>query len=794
MNRHGKGKTEDAKRLGSKKSAGEVRPDAEVKPPKSEDDVLGVIEGVEQQLGALRNAHAEHRKAMADLAERRRKIEEQAEELEALETELGSREVELAEMRQEFEQRECDLVQRAQGLEQRESKIAMQAESLERKEAEIESEQAKVSSRLREIDEQLGGLRDQRAELESREAEANEKLAREEAAAAELVVVQKDLKTAEAKLRGREIELAERSKALEELAEQTGTLDAELSETKQELAEAVSSAQEHLAREQKVNEGLRAQLEQLADEGVAAHGLQEKVELLSAQLEEANAELAEMRASAKQSLSAEQSKVSELTEQIAGHRQEIAELNKQVEVSNAETKRLDSELKQAQAQLAKAPSSKAIEQANGVIQELREQIAEVGRIADEELTTERQKVAALDGQMKELGRQVEVLTQERDAVKKELATRADLGSEELKELQSRLTQTSTQLKKATEQLEQAGAKHQKLRAESAQQSKELEEASRTVEELAAKVKSLHAELEEERSIPKGVNVDEWNARRRERLNGIRLALKTNSEKIRRATDALRDRYDQCEQVLVKRAELAEAYEAIAAAQAKYTNREVRSGVFLGLSGIGFLVLVMAGISWFVAGRIAPGEYAARVTVVADAGDRVLSEDDLASWGAYMESLTTDPQFVEFAAERMKRRGLLTLGIPGKLSHEMRESLDVASSMPGSIEIEYRGEGSERSRRVLDTFAVALTSAANNARARRSDGATSRIVDEVTTGDQPLDTRRMEMAGMVFGGSMLSSLILGGLFWSRLSAAKARFERDSRIEPLLDDSQWQMPGS
>jgi hypothetical protein len=49
-----------------------------------------------------------------------------------------------------------------------------------------------------------------------------------------------------------------------------------------------------------------------------------------------------------------------------------------------------------------------------------------------------------------------------------------------------------------------------------------------------------------------------------------------------------------------------------------------------------------------------------------------------------------------------------------------------------------------------------------------------------------------MAGMVFGGSTGFMLLTGGLIWRRLSAAKARFERDIRMDPLLDDSQWQMP--
>ncbi|MCA9303741.1 MAG: hypothetical protein KC996_06435 [Phycisphaerales bacterium] len=775
--------------------------DAEVKPPKTEDDVLGVIEGVEQQLTALRNAHAEHRAAMSELTERRRKLEDLTDELESRESELSAREVELAEMRQEFEQRECDLVQRAQGLEQRESKIASQAESLERREAEIESEQQQVRAKLEEIDGQLVALRNERAELETRELEAMEKLEREEVAAAQLVTVQQELKTAEGKLRGREIELNERSKALEELAEQTGSLDAELSATKQQLAQAISQAQEHLTREQKVSEGLRAQLEQAADQSAESQQLREKYDLLNVQLEEANAELVRVRNESKSALEDEQNKLGDLSEQIAGYTAQIAELTEQLQRSHAETKRLGEELERARAQLEGAPTDQQLEQANATISELRGQIDELGRVADEELTAEREKVARFEKSLAELRTQIDALTQERDTIKQELEKRGEMGSEELAALQTRYKQTAAQLKKVTEQLEQAAARHQKLRLDAAEQAKNYQASTEAVEKLKAqsaalsvRVEELTKELETERSSPKGIDVDAWNATRRKRLASVRSVLRSNSEKIRRATDALRDRYDQCEQVLVKRAELAEAYQAIAEAQQKHARKEVRSGVFLGMTGVGLLVLVLAAISWFAAGRIAPGEYAARVSVVASAGERQLTDQDLSSWGAYMESLTRDPQFIEFAAERMKRRGITALGIPGELSSVMRDSLDVVESAPGTIELEYRGQGAERSQRVLDTFTVALTSAANNARARRPDGATSTMPQVAQAGSEPLDTRRIETAGMVFGGSMLGSLILGGLLWSRLSAAKARFERDSRIEPLLDDSQWTMPGA
>ncbi len=802
MNRHNKGNTENAARSRPKtKSGGDPKHDAEIKPPKNEDDVLGVIEGVEQQLTALRNAHAEHRQAMSELSERRRAIEDLAEELDSRDTELGAREVELAEMRQDFEQREINLVQRAQGLEQEESKLATQGEALANRESSIESKQTEIQARLAEIDDQLGGLANQKKELSALEQKAAEKLAREDEASKALVEVQEELKHAEGKLRGREIELEKRSKTLEELAEQTGNLDSELQDAKQSLAEAISQANEKLANEGRVNDGLRAQLEKLADESQEASELREKINVLSAQLEKGTRELADLRNGSKEQLEIEGTKINGLTKQLSDAQDEIKLIGGELGERNAQVTRLAEELKITQQQLSDAPTSDALDKANSTIHELRTQLSEVGKIADEELTAERAKVSTLDKQLTSTKGELDEMIKQRDAVKAELANRADIDEKELAQLKDRFQKACVQIKKLTKQLEELGAKYQNQRAEAAEQLKHRDASEKKIAEFEKQTSSMRTEiaqlaedLETERSIPKGVEPDEWNALRRQRLGKLRGVLKANSNKVRLATDALRDRYEQCESVLIKRAELADAYEAIAEAQAKHAKREVRSGVMLGMMGIGLLVVVLAAVSWFAAGRFAPGEYAAHVTLVANSGDRAMNDDDLASWGSFVAALPDDPQFVEFAAERMKRRGITTLGIPGELRSVMRESLDVASPTPGSVEFEFRGEGSERSRRVLETYAVALSSAANNARGRRSDGATTLIPDEVKAGTEPLDTKRIEMAGMVFGGSMLGSLLLGGLFWARLSAAKSRFENDSRIEPLLDDSQWQMPGS
>jgi len=166
----------------SSKPNGQPEPNAEMKIRKPEEDVLNVIESVESQLGALRKAHEEHRRAMQSLNEQRSSLQQQGEELEQREQELMNREVELAEMRQQFEQREMDIVQRASGLEQHESKLAAQAESLEQHEAELESRASEIQRKISELDDQLRGIAERKSVLKKLEQEVKQKLAREDEA------------------------------------------------------------------------------------------------------------------------------------------------------------------------------------------------------------------------------------------------------------------------------------------------------------------------------------------------------------------------------------------------------------------------------------------------------------------------------------------------------------------------------------------------------------------------------------------------------------------------------------
>tara|TARA_R110002073_G_scaffold118918_1_gene258826 strand:+ start:773872 stop:776325 length:2454 start_codon:yes stop_codon:yes gene_type:complete len=780
-------------------------------PGKPDEDVLDVIEHVESQLGALRKAHEEHRQAMADIQEHKKQLEQESTEIESRESELTAREVELAEMRQDFESRELNLIQRASGLEQRESKIATQAEQLEQQEAELETKDSQLERRIQELDAQLAGISKRKAELEEIEKEVKEKLAREDEAAIKLQAATKELglakksledlntrvqstntevteirqahqaamqelaasenlhkkvsdelKSAESKLRGREIELGERSHTLEELAEKAGNIELELTTARQEYAQEICELSDTLDTERQASEELRAKiakLEQVQQDAESASGTQ--VSELRAELERASAELSSLKAAASEIESQSDSRVSDIA----------------------------TELKASQNQ----------------VQELTAQLGEIATCADQELSDERAKLNKLESAVSQLQTQLKEVTDQKSTLESKLAqaieSQSGIDPEELVALQSQVEQANESASESKRSLEESQSKLDAVTQEiAAYESQATESGNRIAElenqstELFETIEKLGEELETAKASSQTtkIDVDEWNQSRKSRLRKMRKVLAGDAQKIRLATEALRSRYDQCEQVLTKRAELAEAYEAISTAQRKYQHREVRSGVFLGLFGMATVMLALAAISWFVSHRVEPGTYASQATMAAASGNVELSESGMTEWEGYITQLISDPRFIEVAADRMKRRGITEFGVAGDLSKEMTQSLDVASAMPGTVVLEYRGEGALRSQRVLDTFTVALASAANNARARRADSPLTIVESEAQAGAEPLDTRQLEMAGMIFGGSMLMTLIVGSLLWRKLSAAKAKFENDSRVQNLFDESQWQMP--
>ncbi len=292
-------------------------------------------------------------------------------------------------------------------------------------------------------------------------------------------------------------------------------------------------------------------------------------------------------------------------------------------------------------------------------------------------------------------------------------------------------------------------------------------------------------------------VEEFNAVRRERLRRLRGLLEERARKVIRAREALAKRAQEIEEArsmgagaqeaeseerrrlfegkmaeaetaLAMRASLAEQEEALRAQARRLAARSSKgtAGVLAAALGVMLAASLVGG--WALAGNFARSEYLARATIaMEETGERHTAEE-VGSWGAFHEALVSDPQLVERASERMRRRGYVELGTPAALAARLREDLEVQAGARGELTLTLRGEGLSRTENVLDTFAGALVQMGNDARDRRLDRVSAVVKSGARAETAPIVDGRMPMFGAIAGGLAGMSMMAWMVAWRTLA--------------------------
>ena len=164
-------------------------------------------------------------------------------------------------------------------------------------------------------------------------------------------------------------------------------------------------------------------------------------------------------------------------------------------------------------------------------------------------------------------------------------------------------------------------------------------------------------------------------------------------------------------------------------------------------------------------------------------------EDPAAWQKDPTEMLSDPRHMEVVAQRMQQRGLAALGTPGELAARMKQDMYVQSGRPGSLTVELRGEGAEKTALVLDTFVTAYKSVSDQSRDERTNDIALSIAQAATAATEPLMDKRLEKAGSVFAGATLAALLAGLVIWSRLVGAKKKFDQAAAVEAALGDVDW-----
>ena len=704
--------------------------------PQPGEDVLDAISAVESQLTALKKAASERRSREAELVARETALSEREAAFEAQVTEI-ERDLAVIEQAREAiatERAETETLrqQHETQLAERERTVHEAVSKLEAREAEAQARSSKLESRAQELERAEARLTDQANELGQRvkAMETQARTASEQLQAAVTRAEQAEHERDEAKGRREEAEQAVR------------VLETTLAKAQEESRAVVTSVEES---ESAINR-LTTQAEQLNER---AGALRKELDARTAELEAARTECARIEGASADRLAAFNGKLAAAEDRAASAEAALTTERERIEQLESQTRELAEQLEQARTQGASTLDVIEAREA-----ELRTQIQQ-----RDHAITERDEV--IKGLQSKLVTATEKITQFGDFIK---------------------TQVPGGDGKSSAALAKSVAENDALQHRMA--------------ELEDQVDALTAErdrLVRQKSASGGAaRSDGFVELRRERLSRMRKLLRLQSRKVRRANELLQDRFSQCEGLLSRRGELAAAHQAIQEQRSKTVGRRAASSAAGAMLALVIMIAVLFGLSWIAAEKVHPGVYAASAIISADSGDRALTDSARGEWQQYHEGLFEDPRFIEILAEMLKRRGIGALGTPAAVQDALAAGFTLASPSDGQLQLEYRGQGSTRTERILDTIAVGVARTANRTRSRRTDGAMSVVSKPAEVGNDPIEGNRLAYAGAIFGGGFCLSLTFGAIVWRRMASAKSSFEHDQQLQALLSEARWQDP--
>lgn len=261
--------------------------------------------------------------------------------------------------------------------------------------------------------------------------------------------------------------------------------------------------------------------------------------------------------------------------------------------------------------------------------------------------------------------------------------------------------------------------------------------------------------------------------RRERLRGVRIALREREAKLNKAREIIRGRHKECERILAMRDRVARAQEEVESQRETIGRQADRSRVAGVVLKLVVAVAILGGLSWAVADRVAPTMDLVRATIaVQGAGNDAGAVEQ---WTMFSKSLSMDPRLIEETAARLKRRGVAELATPGAVDAYFQESLNIDSQKPGELNVALKGAGGGATRRVLETYLAAFVAIANDARIQHANQASTVVSANAAADSPPLQDDRLRWAGAMWGGSTLLLMLIGWALWSKLATSAGRTE-------------------
>lgn len=801
--------------------AGQVGGTNVVRSPDDVDAIMRAISDLHSGLTGLRQIRAETTRLETEMAAKRM-------EMESWEKRLKVRAEEAEKERNSLSHRAKEIQDRQTAIGAERHSAEVQAREIAAQRQELAAKASKLELRGREVEARDGELKNRQREVEDRAKRLESEKSTLEQRTQALAIRHKELSELGSALETQRKELDARRDALErqrqDLSQRASTLDAQ----RQELEEK-GTRLESLRAEAEKNRG---------DVGRT----QAEVAARSAELNRARAELDAARPvieSQRAEVAREREQATALRKNAESFRRESAEAaetrTREIAAREAELTAREAKCKQAERDGAEivaqatrkreeavAGAQRAMARADALQRELdglRSGTTSASEVANEALDRTRQEAAAASQRAEEAVARASQLEAAAGAVREEtrreveeLAARVAEAASVREGLEGRLAALESELREASGSLEQARAQLDDARRTDPD---EIEKRNRAIETLRKQLEEarqwgemLEAELEAAKSGAASPDQDgqgrapaarparslvsraeEWVHRRRERLVRYKGLLQAQARKIITAKDALAKRQQECDQVLAQRGKLAQAVETIRNRERQLAARRARTGAAAAIFYALGSVVILGSLSWTVTNQVVPATYIASAVIEADLKGRPAAEGELAGWQQYHQDLVTDPRLIEAAADRFAKRGITKLGTAPELGSRLRRDMTFTSSKPGSLKIELRGKGMDRTQRELDTFVTAVASVANTARGTRTDGLPTTISQAAQVAHDPVEDPRPAYALGVAGGGLVAIGLLGYMVWGRLSRGKNRYEEEQKVGEAMGNLTW-----
>ncbi len=486
-------------------------------------------------------------------------------------------------------------------------------------------------------------------------------------------------------------------------------------------------------------------------------------------------------AALKEEVAAEKAAANKAREDLEAGRAELESRRTEIDLAAEKLLALRDEIEAGRAEIAAAREELARETARieALSRTLEARAAQESSEASAAAAESQARISELDREVSRLQEQLEEETREFSAKLTDAAAAKAALEARVASLESDLEEARSAAS-AADRAEGTGADDGELSA---------------LRDQLALVEQARSELEDQLAANAGLAADamSWNARRRERLRRYKALLQMQARKIVTAKEALEKRQAECEQLLSQRTKLQAALERVREAEKAAASSSARTGAALTVfCAFATLALIMV-MSWAVTNHVVPATYIASAVIAPDGRGVSLADADIESWQRYHEGLARDPGMMEEAAGRFRQRGIISLGSAPELSARLSNDLAVQSRTDGSLILELRGKGAEKTARELDTFVTALASVANAARTNRPDGAATEIAQPAKVGREPVEDPRLVYAGGIAGGGALAATLLGLVVWGRMVRAKRRYEEEQALSNTLEELTWAAPG-